>query len=567
MNRLRVIEMLYRQPGSSRTDLARWTGLSRATVSALVEELGHAGVVEEHEGPRQPTAPRPTGRPPVLLSLVPGAAFAVGLDFGHEHIRVAICDLSGELVADDWSPAEVDHAPTESLDLADELVRASLRGAGIAPDRAARRRHGPRGADQPGDGRDRRRGHPPRLARHPPGGRDAGAPRRPRRARERRQRRRPGREGLRRGPRRRRPDLRARLGGHRRRAHPRRPPLPRLPRRRGRDRPCARRSRRPDLPLRQPRLPGDGRQPAWPSPRCSSAAAARRCRSRACSSSSRPATAARGARWPMPARRSAARCRCSSTSSTPSSSSSAATWPRRAGSPRPDPGGDRASRRGARGGRGARHGRDAGRPRRGPRRGRASSSPSRRTPSPRASRSSRAARIRQDLRHGAATQSSPHRVVVVGGGFGGLQACLKLARLPVEVTLVDRRNFHLFQPLAYQVATGAVSPAEICYPLRQHLPPPAQRARRPRRGGRRRPRRAPRRPARRRAGHRARRARVRHADRLGRLGVLLLRPRRVAGARGRAQVARGRADHPPADPRGLRGGRARARPRAPRPRC
>ena len=64
-------------------------------------------------------------------------------------------------------------------------------------------------------------------------------------------------------------------------------------------------------------------------------------------------------------------------------------------------------------------------------------------------------------------QSSPHRVVVVGGGFGGLQACLKLARLPVEVTLVDRRNFHLFQPLAYQVATGAISPAEICYPLRR----------------------------------------------------------------------------------------------------
>lgn len=67
----------------------------------------------------------------------------------------------------------------------------------------------------------------------------------------------------------------------------------------------------------------------------------------------------------------------------------------------------------------------------------------------------------------APTQSSPHRVVVVGGGFGGLQACLKLARMPVDVTLIDRRNFHLFQPLAYQVATGAISPAEICYPLRR----------------------------------------------------------------------------------------------------
>jgi NADH:ubiquinone reductase (H+-translocating) len=59
-----------------------------------------------------------------------------------------------------------------------------------------------------------------------------------------------------------------------------------------------------------------------------------------------------------------------------------------------------------------------------------------------------------------------HRVVVIGGGFGGLQATAKVSRAPVDVTLVDRRNFHLFQPLAYQVATGALSPGEICYPLR-----------------------------------------------------------------------------------------------------
>jgi NADH:ubiquinone reductase (H+-translocating) len=63
-------------------------------------------------------------------------------------------------------------------------------------------------------------------------------------------------------------------------------------------------------------------------------------------------------------------------------------------------------------------------------------------------------------------ESDTHRVVVVGGGFGGLQATTHLRRAPVEVTLVDRRNFHLFQPLTYQVATGALSPGEIAYPLR-----------------------------------------------------------------------------------------------------
>jgi len=59
-----------------------------------------------------------------------------------------------------------------------------------------------------------------------------------------------------------------------------------------------------------------------------------------------------------------------------------------------------------------------------------------------------------------------HRVVVVGGGFGGLYAARALRDVPVDVTLVDRRNYHLFQPLAYQVATGALAPAEIVAPLR-----------------------------------------------------------------------------------------------------
>ena len=59
-----------------------------------------------------------------------------------------------------------------------------------------------------------------------------------------------------------------------------------------------------------------------------------------------------------------------------------------------------------------------------------------------------------------------HRVIILGGGFGGLNAAQKLKRAPVAITLIDRRNFHLFQPLMYQVATGSLSPGEIAAPLR-----------------------------------------------------------------------------------------------------
>jgi len=64
---------------------------------------------------------------------------------------------------------------------------------------------------------------------------------------------------------------------------------------------------------------------------------------------------------------------------------------------------------------------------------------------------------------------STHRVVILGGGFGGLYASKALKKAPVELTLLDRRNFHLFQPLLYQVATGSLSPGEIASPLRAVL--------------------------------------------------------------------------------------------------
>jgi NADH:ubiquinone reductase (H+-translocating) len=66
-------------------------------------------------------------------------------------------------------------------------------------------------------------------------------------------------------------------------------------------------------------------------------------------------------------------------------------------------------------------------------------------------------------------KQSLHHVVIVGGGFGGLHAALSLGKAPVQVTLIDKRNFHLFQPLLYQVATGGLSPADISSPLRSIL--------------------------------------------------------------------------------------------------
>jgi NADH:ubiquinone reductase (H+-translocating) len=66
-------------------------------------------------------------------------------------------------------------------------------------------------------------------------------------------------------------------------------------------------------------------------------------------------------------------------------------------------------------------------------------------------------------------QPTRHRVVIVGGGFGGLYAAKALGKAPVDVTLVDKRNFHLFQPLLYQIATGTLSPAQISSPLRSIL--------------------------------------------------------------------------------------------------
>ena len=58
------------------------------------------------------------------------------------------------------------------------------------------------------------------------------------------------------------------------------------------------------------------------------------------------------------------------------------------------------------------------------------------------------------------------RMVIIGAGFGGLSAAKSLAKAPFEVVLIDRYNYHMFQPLLYQVATAALSPADIAWPIR-----------------------------------------------------------------------------------------------------
>src|SRR3982075_2248482 len=68
-----------------------------------------------------------------------------------------------------------------------------------------------------------------------------------------------------------------------------------------------------------------------------------------------------------------------------------------------------------------------------------------------------------------ARAAKPHRIVIVGAGFGGLETTHRLAGAPVSITLVDRRNHHLFQPLLYQVATAALATSEIAWPIRYLL--------------------------------------------------------------------------------------------------
>jgi predicted NBD/HSP70 family sugar kinase/biotin operon repressor len=127
LNRLRVIDALRQRGTASRSEIARHTGLSRTTVTTLVNDLQARGLVVE-----QPLVEiHGRGRPPTLLRLDPSVGAVVGIHFDHRHLRVAVADLSSTVLAEQWQDLDVDRAAEEALDAAADLVDVVLAEAGI----------------------------------------------------------------------------------------------------------------------------------------------------------------------------------------------------------------------------------------------------------------------------------------------------------------------------------------------------------------------------------------------------------------------------------------------------
>ena len=132
-NRRRVIDALRRHGVASRAELSRITALSRSTISTIVGDLLEAGLAAERDG--QPAGETHAGRPPVMISLNPSAGLALGIDFGHRHLRVAVADLSHTVLAERWCEMDVDHSADQGLARAAEFVDQVLAEAGAERDR------------------------------------------------------------------------------------------------------------------------------------------------------------------------------------------------------------------------------------------------------------------------------------------------------------------------------------------------------------------------------------------------------------------------------------------------
>src|ERR1043166_9325492 len=130
LNRLRVLDTLRRRGSVSRADIARQTGLSRTTVSNLVGDLLAEGVVVEQATEDRPSASPNGGRPPTLLTLDPSAGAVVGIDFGHDEVRVAVADLAYTLLSETSCALDVDHRAEDALSSAAAMVERMLEEAG-----------------------------------------------------------------------------------------------------------------------------------------------------------------------------------------------------------------------------------------------------------------------------------------------------------------------------------------------------------------------------------------------------------------------------------------------------
>jgi predicted NBD/HSP70 family sugar kinase len=132
LNRLRVVDELRRRGRASRGEIADATGLSRTTVTTLVADLQERGLVVELSPNGDHHA---RGRPPVQLRLDPSAGAALGIDFGHRHLRVALADLSSTVLDERCVELDVDGAADAALDLAAALAHDLLARAGVDPRR------------------------------------------------------------------------------------------------------------------------------------------------------------------------------------------------------------------------------------------------------------------------------------------------------------------------------------------------------------------------------------------------------------------------------------------------
>jgi predicted NBD/HSP70 family sugar kinase len=130
--RTRVLRALHENLVASRPQLERLTGLSRATVAALTADLISAGIVAEADAGEDELGGRRTGRPAQLLCIRPSAAYALGVDIGHDKTRAMLCDARGAPVWDVSIPQDVDNRPEQTLRAASEMVEAALEGSGAA---------------------------------------------------------------------------------------------------------------------------------------------------------------------------------------------------------------------------------------------------------------------------------------------------------------------------------------------------------------------------------------------------------------------------------------------------